>query len=175
MEALHLHSNSQSHWSSGWTVCFPPMGAAVRIPWMHPHLLWNWVLLLAMSRYISDPDMTDHWPQPRPLRQQWQVSLGHCANNMKSWHDHTSHALPGSILLLAGPPPPRNIVTGQSPGQLAGGGGIWRPWSFTTIHNLTGPVGQPFASCPGGSSSRPRDAPTLTMELGSPVWCLATI
>jgi hypothetical protein len=29
----------------------PPRGAAVCIPGMHPHLQWNWVLLLAMSRY----------------------------------------------------------------------------------------------------------------------------
>jgi hypothetical protein len=24
---------------------------------------------------------------------------------------------------------------------------LWRPCNFTTIHSLTGPVGQPFASC----------------------------
>jgi hypothetical protein len=27
---------------------------------------------------------------------------------------------------------------------------LWRPCSFTPIHSLTGPVGQPFASCLGG-------------------------
>ncbi len=26
-------------------------GGAVRVPWMHPHLQWNRVLLLAMSLY----------------------------------------------------------------------------------------------------------------------------
>jgi hypothetical protein len=46
---------------------------------------------------------------------------------------------------------------------------LWRTCSFTPIHSLTGPVGQPFASCLGGSSSGPGDAPTLTMEPGSPV------
>ncbi len=27
---------------------------------------------------------------------------------------------------------------------------MWRPCNFTPIHSLTGPVGQPFASCLGG-------------------------
>jgi hypothetical protein len=40
---------------------------------------------------------------------------------------------------------------------------LWRPCNFPPIHSLTGPVGQPFASCLGGSGSRPGDAPTLTM------------
>ncbi len=61
MEGLQPHSNTQSQCSSGSTVCFPPRGAAVYVPGMHPHLQWNWVLLLAMSRYIGDPNMTpDH-------------------------------------------------------------------------------------------------------------------
>ncbi len=40
---------------------------------------------------------------------------------------------------------------------------MWRPCSFTLIHSLTGPVGQPFTPCQGGCSLRPGDAPTLTM------------
>ncbi len=48
--------STQSHWSSGSTVCFRRS-----IPGMHPHLQWNRVLL-AMSRYISDPDVIrDPW------------------------------------------------------------------------------------------------------------------
>ncbi len=43
------------------------------------------------------------------------------------------------------------------------------PCSFTPIHSLTGPVGQPFASRLEGSGSHPGDEPTLTMEPGSPV------
>ncbi len=38
---------------------------------------------------------------------------------------------------------------------------------LTPLHSLTGPVGQSFACRLGGSGSG--DAPTLTMELGSPV------
>ncbi len=32
---------------------------------------------------------------------------------------------------------------------------VRRPCSYTPIHSLTGPVGQPFAPHPGGSSSHP--------------------
>ncbi len=53
VEALQLHSNTQSHWSSGSTISLPPMGAAICIPGMYPHLQWNWVLLLAMSCYST--------------------------------------------------------------------------------------------------------------------------
>ncbi len=42
---------------SGSTICFLPSGALDRIPRMHPHLQWNRVLLLVMSRCIGDPDM----------------------------------------------------------------------------------------------------------------------
>jgi hypothetical protein len=64
VEALQLHSNTQSPWSSGSTVCFPSGGTAVCIPEMHPHLQWNRVLLLAMSNYIGDSDVIpDHWLQ----------------------------------------------------------------------------------------------------------------
>jgi hypothetical protein len=38
--------------------------------------------------------------------------------------------------------------------------------NFTSIHGLTGPVGQPFASRVGVSGLHPRDAPNLTMEPG---------
>jgi hypothetical protein len=33
------------------------------------------------------------------------------------------------------------------------GGALWRPCNFTSIHILTGPVGQPFASCPSWGST----------------------
>jgi hypothetical protein len=54
------------------------------------------------------------------------------------------------------------------PGQVAGGNPV-DAWSFTPIHSLTGPVGQPFASRIGDSGSRPGDAPALTIEPDSPV------
>jgi hypothetical protein len=51
VEALQLHSKTQSYWSSVSTVSFPPREAAVRVLGMHPHRQWNRVLLLAMSCY----------------------------------------------------------------------------------------------------------------------------
>jgi hypothetical protein len=51
VEAQQLHSNTQSHWSSGSTVSFLPRMATVCLPGMNPHLQWNCVLLLAMFRY----------------------------------------------------------------------------------------------------------------------------
>ncbi len=35
VEALQVHSNTLSHWSSRSTVCFPFRGSAIRIPGMH--------------------------------------------------------------------------------------------------------------------------------------------
>ncbi len=37
VKLLHSPTTTQSHWSSGSTTCFPPRGAAVRVPGMHPH------------------------------------------------------------------------------------------------------------------------------------------
>jgi hypothetical protein len=63
VELLHSHITTQSYCSSGSTVCFPPTGAAVHIPGVHPNF-WNWDLLLVMSRYISDLNMIlDHRPR----------------------------------------------------------------------------------------------------------------
>ncbi len=61
------HITTQSHWSSGSTICFPLRGAAVRALGVHPHF-WNWHLLLAMSRYIGDPNLIlDHRAMIGPL------------------------------------------------------------------------------------------------------------
>jgi hypothetical protein len=81
VEALQL---TQSHWSSGSTVCFPLTRAAGCALVMHPHLQWNRVLLLAMSCYIGDPNIIDHLPCCRP-----DASLGRCADNVKNQCDLT--------------------------------------------------------------------------------------
>ncbi len=43
IEAPQFHSNTQSHWSSESTICFPPSGSAVRTLGMHPLSQWNQV------------------------------------------------------------------------------------------------------------------------------------
>jgi hypothetical protein len=53
VELRHSHTTTQSHWSSGSTVCSPPRGAMDCVPGMHPQLQWSRVLLLAMSCYMS--------------------------------------------------------------------------------------------------------------------------
>ncbi len=88
VELMQSHTNTQSHWSSGSTVCFPPRGAEVHVPGMHLHSHWNWGFLLAMSRYIGDPDVIQSWPCPL-----WDASLG----SAPSCRDHTSLAFPSSI------------------------------------------------------------------------------
>jgi hypothetical protein len=45
---------TMSHWSSGLPVCFPLQGTRVQIP------CEIGIYLLALSRYIGDPDVIDH-------------------------------------------------------------------------------------------------------------------
>ncbi len=56
VESLQSHMIlTMSHWSSGLPVCFPPQGTQVQIPW--GDLCETGILLLALSRYIGDPDV----------------------------------------------------------------------------------------------------------------------
>jgi hypothetical protein len=50
---------TMSHWSSGLPVCFPSQGTQVQIP--RGYLCETGILLLALSRYIGDPDVIDHF------------------------------------------------------------------------------------------------------------------
>ncbi len=58
LESLQSHSiHTMSHWSS-WPICFPSRGTWVQSPggyWCE-----TGILLLALSRYIGDPDVIDH-------------------------------------------------------------------------------------------------------------------
>jgi hypothetical protein len=165
VKVLQPHSYTQSHWSSGSTICFLPRGAVVHVPGMHPHLQWNWVLLLAMSPYIGDLDVI--WSLASSPFSRCFTRL--CANDVKSrrlccpslgasvglappmWKDDViTHHLPSPVpflslqvlLLLATHWPVR------APGQVAGGGGepCGGPTTSLQSTSLTGPVGQPFAS-----------------------------
>ncbi len=79
LEALQLHSNTQSHWSSRSTICIKLGGAAVRIP----QLQWNRVPLLAMSRYIHIvPDTASY------IRGWMQMVL--TPNDLFSWNNKYS-------------------------------------------------------------------------------------
>jgi hypothetical protein len=50
---------TMSHWSSGLPVCFPSQGTWVQNPW--GALFETGILLLALSSYIGDRDVIDHF------------------------------------------------------------------------------------------------------------------
>ncbi len=59
VESLQSHMIlTMSYWSSGLPVCFPSQGTQVQIP--RGDLCETGILLLALSRYIGDPDVIDH-------------------------------------------------------------------------------------------------------------------
>ncbi len=60
-------------------------GSVVRVPGMHPHSQWNWVLLLAQSHYIGDWSLAS----PEALHRQWEASLGLMPSVRKATYDHT--------------------------------------------------------------------------------------
>jgi hypothetical protein len=108
------------------------------------------ILLLALSRYIGDPDVIDHRGlasgglRPEP-------SLARRANNVIIPLDLTQLFCPG-LKLAAGPP--SGFTT-----DIVGcwGGALWRACNLTAfIHSSTGPVVHPFASCREGPAFNPQ-------------------
>jgi hypothetical protein len=166
MEELQLYSNTQSHWSSGSTVCFPPRVTVVCIPRMHPHLQWNRVLLLAMSCFSGDPNVI--------LVTGFIAPLGWCFTRLHANDVKSRELCRPSVDASQGFAPTiwkANMITHHmpSPVQFCSlqvllllstqwlvrpvmllGGALWRPCSFTPILSLPGPEGQLFASRPGG-------------------------
>jgi hypothetical protein len=56
VESMQSHMIlTMSHWSSGLTLCFPSQGPWVQNPWGDSSE--TGILLLALSRYIDDPDV----------------------------------------------------------------------------------------------------------------------
>ncbi len=92
--------HTQFHWSSGPPVYFPSWGTRVQFP--GGYLCESWILLLALSCYIGDPDVIDHcglvWGGLRP-----EPILGRDANNVIIPLDLTQLFCPG-FTLAAGPP-----------------------------------------------------------------------
>ncbi len=94
------------------------------------------ILLLALSRYIGDPDVIDHcglvWGGPCP-----EPSLGPCANNVIIPLDLTQLSCSGFT-----------IAAGLPSGCITDGVGCWGGSCNLTSFSpyLTGPVDYPFAS-----------------------------
>ncbi len=102
------------------------------------------ILLLALSRYIGDPDVIDHCGLVRG-RLRPELSLGCRANNMIIPLDLTQLFCP-AFTLAAGPP--SGFTT-----DIVGcwGGALWRDCNLTAFTQcLTGPVDYPFVSCHEG-------------------------
>jgi hypothetical protein len=129
VEALQLHSNAQllvlrvNH-------MLPAQEGSSSRPGDAPTLTMELGSLVSNVSLHGDPDVI--------LLLAWSPFSG-CftrlhANNVNSPCDHTSQALPGFILLLAGPPPPSSTVTGKSPSHVAGGGS---PVEVLQLHSNT--------------------------------------
>jgi hypothetical protein len=124
------------------------------------------ILLLALSRYIGDPNVIDHcglvWGGPRP-----EPSLGPPVNNVIIPLDLTQLSCPGITLAAVFP----SGFTTDGVGWW--GGGLWRACNFTSFSQcLTGPVDYPFASVTRDLVSNPlgvlmwnRDSPVSFVSL----------
>ncbi len=78
-----------SHWSSGLPICFPSQGTWVQNPW---GVLWETgILLLALSRYIGDPDVIDHFCGLVSRRaSSWTITRSSCWQCDNSTWSHTA-------------------------------------------------------------------------------------
>ncbi len=122
-----------SHWSSGLTLCFPSQGAWVQIP--GGYLCETRILLLALSRYIGDPNMIDHHFSLVCGGLRPKLSLGPRADNVIIPLDLTQLSCPG-FMLAAG------FTSGfTTDGVGCWGGALWRACNLTSsLPCLTGPV-----------------------------------
>jgi hypothetical protein len=154
-----------SHWSSGPPISFPSWGTLVQSPGGYLHE--TGILLLALSRYIGDPDVIDQcglvWGVLRP-----EPSVGCCPDNVIIPLDLTQLFCPVFTLTAGSPSGFTTDIFG------CWGGALWRACNLTALtHSLTGPVGQPFASCHEGPRFNPQGG--TYVKLGFSCWrCLTT-
>ncbi len=129
-----------------------PLLPVIRDPGLIPRgvLMWNRNSPILLSCYIGDPDVIDHcglvWGGLCP-----EQAPGRHADNVIIPLDLTQLFCP-SFTLAAGPP--SDITT-----DIVGcwGGALWKACNLTAfIDSLTGPVGQPFASCNDGPGFNPQ-------------------
>ncbi len=143
--SLHSYTVPLVQWSTIW---FPSWGT--RVQSLGGYLCETRIPLLALSRYIGDPDVIDHcglvWGRLHP-----EPSLGYCADNVIIPLDLTQLHCPG-FTLAAGPP---SVFTTNIVGCWKGA--LWKACNLTAfIHSSTGPVVHPFDSRHEGLGSIPR-------------------
>jgi hypothetical protein len=142
--SLHSHHVSLVQWTNR---LLPIMRDSGSIP--RGYLCETGILLLAMSRYIGDPDVIDHcgliWGGLRP-----EPLLGPRADNVIIPLDLTQLFCPG-FTLAAGPPSGFTTDTVS-----CWGGALWRACNLTAFTPcLTGPLDYPFASHHEGPGFNP--------------------
>ncbi len=162
VEALQFHCiHTQFHWSSGPPVCFPSWETRVQSP--GGYLCEIGILLLALSHYIGDPDMTNHcgivWGGVCP-----ELSLDRCADNIDNptW-SNTAHLSRFHTRCRS------SFWLHNRHKQLLGGA-LWRACNLTGFtHSSTGPVVHPFASRHGGPSHWSSGSTIFFLSRGSAV------
>jgi hypothetical protein len=143
--SLHSYHVSLVQWTTRLLPIMRDRGSILR-----GYFCENRILLLALSRYIGDPNVIDHcglvWGGLRP-----ELSLGLRADNVIIPLDLPQLFCPG-FTLAAGPP---SAFTTDIVGCCEGA--LWRACNLIAfIHSLTGPVGQPFTSVTRDLGSIPR-------------------
>jgi hypothetical protein len=99
-----------------------------------PTLTMDRVLLLAMSYYIGDPDVINHWTHCRPNSSPGSVPHG------DNWCDYTLLAYPGSILLAADPSSfSQHTDQSRAPVKFLGGSPV-EALQLQPLYSLIGPV-----------------------------------
>ncbi len=164
MESLQSHCIcTQSHTGP----VGQPFASRLEGPGFNPHggyLCQTGIFLLALSRYIGDPDMIYHcglvWDGLRT-----ELSLARRPDNVIIPHDLTQLFCP-SFTLAAGPPFDftTDIVS-------CWGGALWRACNLTAfIHSHTGPVGQPLLPVMRAPGSIPRGGDATHLCLAQMVY-----
>ncbi len=140
VESLQSHCiHTQFRWSSGPPICFPSWGTQVQSP--GGYLCGTGILLLALSHYISDQDVIDHfcglvWGAIRT-----KPSLGHHADNVIIPLDLTQLFCLGFTLAAGRPSSFTTNIVG------CWGGALWGACNLAAFTPcLIGPVDYPFAS-----------------------------
>jgi hypothetical protein len=134
--AISLHSHHVS--LVQWTTCLLPVTMDPGSNPLGGYLCETGILLLALSRYIDDPDVIDHHCSLVCGGLCPKLSLGPRADNVIIPLDLTQLFCPG-FTLTAGPP-----SSFTTDGVGCWGGALWRACDLTSFSPyLTGPVDQP--------------------------------
>ncbi len=146
VESLQSHFIlTMSHWSSGLPVCFPSWGTRVQTP--GGYLSETGILLLALSRYIGDPNVIQSLALS-PLRCFTRLHAPTiCKPTWSTWSHSSSVLVSRSLQVLLPASQPTESAARRSPVKS-------NLTSFSPC--LTGPMDYPFASRHEGPGFKPK-------------------